>query len=270
MENQVCPPIVLVTDFGHGDAFVGILKAVILSINPKALIVDLSHGVPPGDIPYGSFVLSSGAPFFPKGSIFCVVVDPGVGTNRKPILVTTQDHVFIGPDNGVLYRAAQRNRIQSVTHLNREKYFLDKVSNTFHGRDIFAPVAAHVSLGVSAENFGPGLDEMMDFDFPKPGRQGSRLNLTVIHKDTFGNLTLNITGERFRKFAPKGFVLECPGKGQVRIRDMAQTYGAALDNTPFILESSTGFMEIAVKNGNAARITGLDRMDKVILWADSQ
>ncbi|WP_022663861.1 SAM hydrolase/SAM-dependent halogenase family protein [Desulfospira joergensenii] len=267
MKDKNRSPIVLLTDFGIRDAFAGIVKGVILSINPGARILDLSHGIRPQDILHGSFVLSSSARFFPGGTIFCVVVDPGVGSGRRPILVKTRDYSFIGPDNGVMFPAAQENDIRSITHLTREEYFLQPVSSTFHGRDIFAPVAAHLSLGRPKENFGPCLDSMIPFEIPSPKSRGDELILTIIHIDTFGNLTLNLSGERFKEFSQGGFVLEASGAGdkKISINESCNTYAEAREGIPFVLESSTGHMEIAVKNGNAARTLGLERLDTMLL-----
>ena len=260
-------PIVLLTDFGTEDAFVGILKGVILSIHPKARILDLSHGVRPQDIVHGSFLLWSSFRFFPKGSIFCVVVDPGVGTGRRPILVTTRDYGFIGPDNGVMFAAARENHIRSVIHLTRTEYFLPRVSSTFHGRDLFAPVAAHVSLGIPAEQFGASLETMVSLEIPSPEKQGDGLILSVIHVDTFGNLTLNLSAEQFKGFSSKGFVLEpsAARSSRLSIQTLCAAYAQGQEGRPFVLESSSGFMEIAIKNGNAAQTLGLNRMDTLIL-----
>ena len=265
MENG--SPIALLTDFGTTDAFAGILKGVILTVNPKARILDLSHGVPPQDILHASFLLSSSVRFFPRGTIFCVVVDPGVGTRRRPILVKARDYWFVGPDNGVMFQAARENGIQSVIHLTREEYFLPNVSSTFHGRDIFAPVAAHVSLGTPAESFGLSLEAMTPFEMPSPVNQDKDLVLTVIHIDTFGNLTLNLSQDEFRAFSSKGFALECIGNHgeKIFIHDACPTYAEGPEDLPFVLGSSSGHMEIAVKNGNAARILGLNRMDTLLL-----
>ncbi len=271
MTNLNAVPIVLLTDFGVEDVYAGILKGVILSINPGACIMDLSHSVGPRDIRQGSFLLSSAAPYFPKGAVFCVVVDPGVGSERAPILVRTIDYTFIGPDNGVLFQASRDNGIRDIFHLNQPGYFLSTVSNTFHGRDIFAPVTAHFSLGVPAEKLGVKIKSMVPLELVPavPAEDGSGLELAIIHKDRFGNLILNIRQDEFNKVAEKGFRLEYdrPGKGNAKIDQVFPTYSAAPDHTPFVLESSSGYMEIAVKNQSAARVLGLGPDHKIRLTA---
>ncbi|MFO7913754.1 MAG: SAM-dependent chlorinase/fluorinase [Desulfotignum sp.] len=255
-------PITLLTDFGDIDPFVGILKGVILSINPGAVIVDLCHKVPPRDIGYGAVMLDTAMDYFPGGTIFCAVVDPGVGSLRRPVLVETCDYFMVGPDNGLLWQAARRNSIKNVVHLTRSRYFLSCVSSTFHGRDIFAPVAAHLSTGIAPAAFGEPAKELIRFvpDAPEPVDKG--LLLTVRHIDTFGNIGLNLTRENFKPFVDKGFCLQ--------IRDTAitgyyQTYASAPDNQPFVLTASNGYLEIAVKNGHAAKMLTVSRQDKILL-----
>ncbi len=271
MTNLNAVPIVLLTDFGVEDVYAGILKGVILSINPGACIVDLSHSVGPQDIRQGAFLLSSAAPYFPRGTVFCVVVDPGVGSERAPILVRTTDYTFIGPDNGVLFHASRDNGIRDIFHLNQPGCFLGTVSNTFHGRDIFAPVAAHFSLGVPAEKLGEKIESMVPLELAPalPVEDGSGFELSIIHKDRFGNLILNIRPDEFNKVAAKGFLLEydSPGEGKGRIDKVFPAYSAAPDHTPFVLESSSGYMEIAVKNQSAARVLGLGPDHKIRLSA---
>ena len=242
-------PIALLTDFGHSDAFAGILKGVILSIHPKARIVDLCHGVPPQDTGHGAHVLDIALEWFPKGTIFCTVVDPGVGTSRRAVLVETRDYYLIGPDNGVLWPAASRSRIRRVIHLVRSRYFLSSVSTTFHGRDIFAPVAAHLSAGIDPGAFGPEIDDLIRFSFPEPEPCTSGLTLSIRHVDTFGNICLNLTLERFGPFLKKGFIMRV---NQTVITRYCETYAAAPENTPFVIADSAGFVEIAIKNGHAA------------------
>lgn len=255
-------PIVLLTDFGLMDPFVGILKGVIASINPGARIIDLSHGVRSQDIHHGAFILSRAMGYFPKGSIFCVVVDPGVGTDRKPVAIKTRDYYFVGPDNGVLWQAASTNGIQTQICLNRTEYFLDTVSSTFHGRDIFAPCSAHLALGVPMENLGHRTDSLVTMEFPVPEKKGEGLVLTILDIDVYGNLTLNISHEDFFAFFKEGSVLQI---GPHCIDQVFRTYDEALIDQPFLLAGSTGSMEIALKNGNAAQWLGKDVFDRCTL-----
>ncbi len=255
-------PIALLTDFGDIDPFTGILKGVILSINPGAVIVDLCHKVPPQDISCGAFMLDTAMDYFPRGAIFCAVVDPGVGSSRRAVLVETHDYFMVGPDNGILWQAARRNTIKNVVHLTRSRYFLSSISPTFHGRDIFAPVAAHLSTGIQPSALGdPGGDlTRLVTDEPAPFENG--LILTVRHIDTFGNIGLNLTWDQFKPFLNKGFCLQV---NDTVITGYFQNYASAPEGRPFVLTASTGYMEIAVKNSHAAAMTGIFPHDKVVL-----
>lgn len=255
-------PIVLLTDFGHIDAFVGILKGVILSIHPTARIVDLCHEVAPQDIGHGAHLLDISLEYFPKGSIFCAVVDPGVGSSRRAVLVETTDYFLVGPDNGVLWPAAGRNKIRRIIHLTRSRYFLPQVSATFHGRDIFGPVAAHLSTGIDPGAFGPQVSCLTPFAFPEPKPIAGGMILTVRHIDTFGNIGLNLNREQFRRFADKGF---CMCVNQADITGYYHSYAAAPEKKPFVVTDSAGFMEIAVKNGHAASWLHVKKNDPVVL-----
>ncbi|MEX1300066.1 MAG: SAM-dependent chlorinase/fluorinase [Desulfotignum sp.] len=251
-------PIALLTDFGHTDAFVGILKGVILSIHPEARIVDLCHGVSAQDIGHGAHLLDISIGYFPKGTIFCTVVDPGVGTSRRAVLVETRDYFLVGPDNGVLWPAAFKNTVCRVIHLTRPRYFLPSVSTTFHGRDIFAPVAAHLSTGMDPGVFGDQVSHLTPFVFPEPEPFNGGFRLTVRHIDTFGNIGLNLTMEQFMPFAEQGFLMRV---NQAKITRYYDTYAAAPPKAPFVITNSAGFVEIALKNGNAASQLDVDIQD---------
>ncbi|MCF8092829.1 MAG: SAM-dependent chlorinase/fluorinase [Desulfotignum sp.] len=255
-------PIALLTDFGHTDPFAGILKGVILSVNPQARIVDLCHGIGPQDIAHGAFVLETSLKYFPEGTIFCTVVDPGVGSSRRAVLVKTADYFLVGPDNGVLWPAARKNTIKKVVNLTSPIYFLSSVSSTFHGRDIFAPVAAHLSAGTDPAAFGPEISDLTILAAAGPEPFEAGLVLTVNHIDTFGNIGLNLGWERFKPFCDSGF---CLTVNQVEITRYYESYAMAPENTPFVLKSSTGYMEIAVKNRHAAKMLGVSQNDKIIL-----
>ncbi len=257
-------PIVLLTDFGDIDPFTGILKGVILSINPGAVIVDLCHKVPPQDISCGAFMLDTAMDYFPKDTIFCAVVDPGVGSSRRAVLVETCDYFMVGPDNGILWQAARRNIIKNVVHLTQSLYFLSSISQTFHGRDIFAPVAAHLSTGIQPSALGDPGGELTRLVTDEPAHVDNGLILTVRHIDTFGNIGLNLTWDQFKPFLDKGFCLQVNDKV---ITGYYQNYASAPEGRPFVLNASTGYMEIAVKNSHAAAMTGISRHDKVLLTA---
>jgi len=162
--------VTLTTDFGTRDWFVGTMKGVMLGINPRADIVDLTHEIPAGDIRAGAFALMAGCHYFPKGTVHVAVVDPGVGGPRRAIAVQTNDYFFVGPDNGVLSWALAREQIKTVRQLEQRKYLLDSVSRTFHGRDIFAPVAAHLSRGPAIQRLGREVKDWVRLPWPQPKR----------------------------------------------------------------------------------------------------
>ncbi|MCK5165251.1 MAG: SAM-dependent chlorinase/fluorinase [Desulfobacula sp.] len=256
--------VVLLTDFGQQDIFAGVLKGVIASISPESKVIDLTHEVNPQDIAQGSFLLSASYSYFPKRSVFCVIVDPGVGSDRKGICIKTNDYYFVGPDNGVLWQAANENKIKRIIHLTTKKYFLDSVSNTFHGRDIFAPVAAHISKGLEdIAILGKILEKCVEYHFPKIERNTFSLGLTIIHIDRFGNVTLNLKENQFRQFTQKRRF--CLTLNDARIKEVYSSYAKAIDGELFLIGSSSGFLEISLKNSNAAKILGAKYMDKAQL-----
>ncbi|MBU8910274.1 MAG: SAM-dependent chlorinase/fluorinase, partial [Desulfobacterales bacterium] len=242
--------IVLLTDFGQQDIFAGVLKGVIASINPESKVIDLSHGVNPQDIHQASFLLAVSCLYFPKGTVFCVIVDPGVGSARKGICIETRDYSFVGPDNGVLWQAAKENKIKKIIHLTNKAYFPGPVSNTFHGRDIFAPVAAHISKGLEDIScLGESLEKCVEYQFPGIERKALSLVLTVIHIDRFGNITLNLEEKEYRQFIKnRWFVLTI---NDIQIKKVFSSYSQAKDGELFLIESSSSYMEIALKNSNA-------------------
>ncbi len=256
------PPIVLMTDFDLSDPFVGMMKGVIHSIVPKVRIIDLSHGIRPQDVFQGAYMLYRSAKYFPKGSVFCAVVDPGVGTDRKPIAIKTRDFYFVGPDNGLVLPAARDNGIETSITLDNKDAFLDGVSHTFHGRDIFAPVSARICSGWQLTSLGSPLQSYVDIEIPIPRKKGDSLVLTILDKDRFGNLTLNISHEDFHTFAGKTFQLMYMDH---EINLVFDAYGLAPDDAPFVVAGSSGFMEIAVKNHSAAKKLNANVLDELIL-----
>ncbi len=264
MEKIENRPIVLLTDFGPQDSFSGILKGVISLISPDSKVIDLSHGVNPQDILQGSFLLFTSCSYFPKGSVFCVIVDPGVGSDRKAICIETNDYYFLGPDNGVLLKAAKKNKIKRIIHLTNKNYFLDSISSTFHGRDIFAPAAAHISRGLEDITcLGNPLKKCIEYQFPKIVKKTFSLDLTVIHIDRFGNMTLNIEEKEFRQFIQnKLFILTI---NDVRIKELYSSYSQGRDGELFLICSSSSYMEISMKNSNAAKRLDAKSLDKAVL-----
>lgn len=255
-------PVVLMTDFGTSDPFVGMMKGVIHGIFPEVTVIDLTHGIRPQNIMQGAFVLYRSVSYFPKGSIFCAVVDPGVGTGRRAVAIQTRDHRFVGPDNGLLWAAASSSGIESAVSLENQRFFLDEVSATFHGRDIFAPVSAHLAAGLCPDRLGPRITDPVRLALPGPESAGNGTILTVLDQDIYGNLTLNLKAESFSGFRGGGFVLEFK---KTRVIQTHAAYGRAAGDAPFAVPGSHGYIEIAVRNGSAARATGATVGDRWIL-----
>jgi S-adenosylmethionine hydrolase len=245
--------IALTTDFGLEDAYVGVLKGVILGINPAASIVDLCHAVPPQDVRAAAFLLHTAWPYFPPGTIHVVVVDPGVGSQRRAIAVDVGAATFVASDNGVLsyvLAEAEEQRAQAV-HLTNRRYWLPEISATFHGRDIFAPVAAHLSLGVPLAALGEPLPfgELVTFPLPRPERQSNGAWVGhVVHVDHFGNLVTDLEPEVIGD--PQAVVIEVGGQRIVGVR---HTYTEGKPGEPMALIGSSGRLEIAMPGGHAAR-----------------
>ncbi|MFP3895836.1 MAG: S-adenosyl-l-methionine hydroxide adenosyltransferase family protein [Anaerolineales bacterium] len=251
--------ITLCTDFGLGDGYVAAMKGVMLSIAPKARLVDISHQIAPQSVWEGAFVLRSAYAFFPLGTVHLVVVDPGVGSERRAVAVRVGGHLFVAPDNGVLGYILQEEREVEAVSLTNPAYWREAVSKTFHGRDIFAPVAAHLARGVPLEDVGEPLEELVGLDLPVPERQsGSTIIGHVIHIDGFGNVVTNIPASMLQEDARWKVVA-----GEKQIIDLSSTYASARRGDPIALIGSHGFLEIAVREGSAARIAHLTVGDTV-------
>jgi S-adenosylmethionine hydrolase len=230
------------------------MKGVILSINPAVSFVDLSHDVPPQDIVAGALILRSAVTFFPPGTIHIAVVDPGVGSTRRALLIETHNAFFIGPDNGLLSLAAPAETIVRVIHLTEAEYFLATRSHTFHGRDIFAPVAAHVSLGKAPEQFGPALTTPERLTLPEVERSETGLIGRVLYIDHFGNLITNITEADLQPFSKESLLVSI---NTMRIQGVVTSYAAVEIGAPAALVNSWGMLEIVVRNGSAAQRCGV-------------
>ncbi|MHA1581663.1 MAG: SAM hydrolase/SAM-dependent halogenase family protein [Candidatus Baldrarchaeia archaeon] len=247
--------ITLLTDFGLRDPYVGAMKGVILSICPDVNIVDISHEIRKFDIRQGAYVLAASAPFFPRGTIHIGVVDPGVGTTRKAIIIETKRSFYIGPDNGLLALAALREGIKKVVQITNSKYMLPRVSRTFHGRDIFAPAAAYLANGVPIENFGPLLDEYEILSFSKPHVRKDQIEGEVIYIDGFGNIVTNIYSE----------ILEKVGIGEEdkikillndeleKVLKICKAYNEVKKGEFLAIIGSGNFLEISINQGNTAK-----------------
>ncbi|MGB6483758.1 MAG: SAM-dependent chlorinase/fluorinase [Candidatus Acidiferrales bacterium] len=251
------PIITLTTDFGSADSLVGSMKGVILSIQPDAEIVDITHKVLPYDLLDGALAIGQAYRFFPPRTIHIVVVDPGVGTERRPVLATAGQHYFVAPDNGVLSMVYQREESLAVRHITAEHYFLQPVSNTFHGRDIFSPVAAWLSKNGQSVAFGEEITDFVRFALPKPKAAGNGVKGIVLRADNFGNLLTNFTPEDLPQvLAGSNFKMRV---GTTEISHLAETFGNGGPNEPILVLGSSGFFEVAVNRGSAAKTTGASR-----------
>jgi hypothetical protein len=256
--------ITLTTDFGLKDPYVAEMKAVILSICPEAVIVDISHEVEKFDIRMGAYFLASAAPYFPKGTIHVAVVDPGVGTKRQPLLIQARHNFFIGPDNGILAMAARKQGILHTYKIVNHKLMLPRVSNTFHGRDIFAPVAAHVANGTPPTEFGPEIRDIVMPGFVKPRKEKNRLVGEVLHVDRFGNIVTNVDEKELELTKTETVVNIKLRNAKLRLK-LCKAYGEVEKSEALAIIGSHDFLEIAINQGNAAESFGARIGDEVIL-----
>ena len=260
------PIITLTTDFGTADYFVAAMKGVILSRNPQACIVDITHEIPPQDIEAGAFILLTACTSFPAGTIHVAVVDPGVGSSRKPIAIQAGGQFFVGPDNGLFSYVCDRLPVTGVFHLTNTQYFLDPVSPTFNGRDIFAAVAAARSSGVEPKELGTEITDYVRLKSltPETSRNGE-IKARVIHIDRFGNCVTNITRNELRREQIKaGVTLRIKGK---TIKSFRNYFAEESDSREkvFAVWGSAGFLEIAVANASAAKLLRVQRGDAVVI-----
>jgi len=255
------PVITLLTDFGTVDYFVGAVKGAILSVNPQAVIADITHEVPPQDLEAAAFTLLASYATFPPGTIHVAVVDPGVGSKRRPLIVSAGKQFFVGPDNGIFTYIYDRESSHQTFHVTAEKYFRHPASTTFHGRDIFAPVAASLSKGVKPKAFGPSItDEVrLETSLTPVGQKDGRVEGRIIHIDRFGNCITNITRDLLNDEHATLLVREKP------IDNFRSFYGENSGSELFAIWGSAGFLEIAVNGGSAALTLGVKRGEAVIL-----
>lgn len=257
--------ITLITDFGLTDAYVGVMKGVVASISLDARVIDLSHDIAPQDVRGAAFLLAGAFEYFPAGTIHVAVVDPTVGTARAALCVRSGGHYFIGPDNGVLSIACYRAGRPRIYHLENEEYFLNQKSRTFHGRDVFAPVAAHLAAGAPIEALGPSARSMKRIRIPRPAaRAGPALSGRIVYIDRFGNLITNVGAEDVRRIFPRtkheNLIVTC---GAAEIRGIDETYGDAPVGTALALFGSFNLMEISVRDGDAASRLGVGRGERI-------
>lgn len=250
--------VALLTDFGLQDPYVGILKGVLLGANPKASIVDLSHDVPPQDVAEAARILAAAVPYFPDGTVFVSVVDPGVGSDRAVVGVETARHFFLAPDNGLL---GALDGVRRRVRVSEERYFRKPVSRTFHGRDVFAPVAGRLSRGVDLGRFGPALRSIRTLEAAAPRlRTDGGLEGEIVSIDRFGNLITNIPGELLADL--RGMNIRV---GRRSLRALSRTYADARKGALLALVGSTGHLEISVNQGDARRVAGSRKGDRVLV-----
>jgi S-adenosyl-L-methionine hydrolase (adenosine-forming) len=244
------PPILtFTTDFGLADHYVGTMKGVVLGICPNAHMVDISHDVRPYSIPDGAYLIAQAYRYFPKKTVHVVVVDPGVGTSRRPILLEAGGQYFIAPDNGVLAMiySVEKHRIRLISN---DRYFRHPVSRTFHGRDIFSPVAAHVAAGVPPAQIGKSIDDYLRPAFLKPARTGKRTwTGRILRIDRFGNIVTNFHTDDFPGLEQRDFAMSI---GPVQISVLAHNYSECPPGEPFLIFGSYGYLEVSMNQDSAA------------------
>jgi len=251
--------ITLTTDFGLIDSYVAQMKGVIYTINPNTTIIDITHNVEKFNIRMGAFILYSSIQYFPKGTVHVSVVDPGVGTERRGILLQTKKGFFVGPDNGVLVLAAQSQGIEHVYHITNNKLILPEVSTTFHGRDIFAAVAAHLDKDVPPSDFGPEINDTILPDFTSVKLRNGSYFGEVLHIDNFGNIITNINQKE----------ISHSKRVNIKLRNLSlklafeKTYAKAKPKKPIALIGSHGFLEIALNQDSAAEKFNIKGGDKI-------
>ncbi len=253
------PIVTLTTDFGVTDHFVGTMKGVILDIAPETQIVDISHAVQAFDVLDGALTVAQAYSYFPAGTVHLVIVDPGVGTARRPILVSTERHHFVAPDNGVLSLVYAREERMHVRHVTAEHYSLQPVSKTFHGRDIFAPIAAYLAKGVDSEKFGEEITDFVRFNAPKPKTVDKGMKGIVLKVDRFGNLITNFTPQdvpMLMQLDPLPFKIVVGKKEVTNIRTL---YAEGEPGEVFGILGSMGYLEIAANRASAAQLTGVGK-----------
>jgi S-adenosyl-L-methionine hydrolase (adenosine-forming) len=257
--------IALFTDFGTRDAYVAQLKGAILSIHPTAQLVDLTHEVGAFDVRAAAYLLDAAARYLPTCTIFVAVVDPGVGTARRPVLLVTQaEKYYVGPDNGLFTRVIEREGLQAAYMLTQSAYFLPQVSATFHGRDLFGPVAAHLARGVEPAQFGPRLAELVRLSYARPQRMGETVVGEVIHVDHYGNIATNIPSEMLIHLMP-GQWLTLTLAERTHVLPFVETYEAAPQDQLVCLINSNDACEIALPHGSAAARLAVQVGDRVVL-----
>ncbi|MBN2484156.1 MAG: SAM-dependent chlorinase/fluorinase [Candidatus Omnitrophica bacterium] len=239
----------VITDFGSQDHYVGIMKAVMLDVDPKANIIDIVHEIEPGNLRQAAFVLYKSYSFFPKKTVFLAVVDPEVGSGRLPVAIKTRNYYFVGPDNGVLSMAVYADEIVEARALTNSRYFLKNVSRTFHGRDIFAPVSAYLAKGGAINRLGPRIGPLQKILFPQAKLSKKTIEAEVLYIDRFGNLVTNLEKRRFLDCMDKKKFVARINKKKFSL--LADYYAEHTAGTPFFIEGGFSLLEVSLKNASA-------------------
>jgi hypothetical protein len=257
----------LLTDFGLQDTYVGIMKCIIDGLSPEATVIDLCHEVPAQNILSGAYLASTVIPHLPEGGVLVGVIDPGVGSDRRAIAVDIGGQYLVGPDNGLFGMVLEDHDAQKVVALENSRFFRSDVSATFHGRDVFAPVAAHIAQGVTLEDLGPDIDpdELTQLPFNDPYLGDKRVECHVIHRDRFGNLITNLSRTALEGWlAGESPRVELDGR---RV-SLEKTFSNSSSGEPVAYYGSTNQLEIAVNGGDAARYFGADQGSSVMIHRD--
>ncbi len=255
--------LTLLTDFGYKDGFVGSMKGVILKINPSVSIVDLSHEIESFDILEASLVLNASFQYFPKDTIFVCVVDPGVGTKREALIVKTEKYFFVVPNNGILTLPLKKEKIIKIIKITNPKFVLKTETQTFHGRDIFAPVAAYLSRGIPLKSFGEEFSEkeLVKLNFPEPKKKNNKIIGQILRFDKFGNALTNITD------LPENFKAKIKN---YEIEKVCENFLEGEKNNPNLIKGSFGFYEIFVPMDSAEEKFSLKKGDKLEIYAEGE
>ncbi len=257
------PVISLLTDFGASDHYVGTMKGVMLGICPTAQLIDISHKIPAYAITEAAFTLAQAWRYFPRGTVHLVVVDPGVGSSRRPLIAEAEGHRFVAPDNGVLTMVFDAVKNRKVREITESGFFRKPVSQTFHGRDIFAPVAAHLARGIAPARFGKRIQDPVRAAFSRPVQKGpKRWAGSILKVDSFGNLVTNFDSESWRQLAVQPFRMQI---NKHSISRVAANYASAKPNELFLIEGSSGYLEVSLQQSSARDQTHCDTQSRIDL-----
>ncbi|MEM2928654.1 MAG: S-adenosyl-l-methionine hydroxide adenosyltransferase family protein [Nitrososphaerota archaeon] len=259
------PIIALLTDFGYEDPYISEMKAVILSIERSVEIIDVTHSIPSYDVYTGAFILSLVAPYFPKDTIFVAVVDPGVGSIRKSIIIETEKKIFIGPDNGLLVPAAEKNGIKNIYEIS-EKFLPKRETETFHGRDIFSVIAGYIAKGIKPSKLGIRMDKIVRIKEEKALIEKNKIIAKVLYIDKFGNIITNITKEDINSIHSTNNVYRIEFKEKSIEIPLKKFYSEVPEKSPLLVFGGTGFLEISINLGNASKTFGINIGDRIEIY----